>query len=594
MLVCKQSLLLRESLRQTSKNLLKTSLVLGLSGSMLVGLVGLAGCGSSENPGTVDEPDAMGGPDAGDTGDGGIDAPPAADDGGMDAAPVVAIYINEVVTSPKHDWGHSSSPDADAEPFDGSKGTGRISSADQYIELYNAGTTIVNLQGWTIDMIDSGSDTAVLSAVNEDIRVSSGSSLGALRPGGLVLVGNPEGTIANDAYIVLKDTEGNIIDDVEIGGVERDAEGDGDFDGAPSASENGFARGAFDEAIARPADAADTNVDQTDFVKMYATPLAANVAPTPPDETVAPDITAQPAGNLFPVTRLIAVTFSEAIAAASVDGNVTLSTAGGDIDVAMTTFRESDSVLVLNTVGVLPFDTAITVTLGGGANGITDLAGNALPADVQFTITTEPPPGNPGAVLLNELCISAQRDWSNDQGGDSIPFSATPGAGDVSSSDEWIELLVRQNGLDLTDYKIEVFNGPSLADPSLSVTALATADVVRFFGTGTTLSTVVTNDRVVIGNPNESINDSAFIALRDGNGQLVDMVEVGGNSPEEDRGGDGIENGAPGPGLDGDSNVVADEVLARVTDGTDTGDDAGDWSHAQASLGAANPSTPVD
>lgn len=590
MLVRKQSLSLRDSLKRGSRD----SLVLGLTGSVLIGLVALGGCGSSDKPGNGG-PDAMGGPDGapGDDG-GGIDATPPGDGGPIDAAPVVDIRINEVVTSPQHDWGHSTSPGDGAEPFDGSKGIGRISSADQYIELYNAGTTIVDLQGWSIDMVDSGADTAVLSATDANIRVSPGSSLGALKPGAFVLVGNPVGTMGDDVYIVLKDTQGAIIDDVEIGGVGRDAEGDGAEDGAPSPSENGFARGAFDESIARPAGAADTNVDQLDFVKMYATPLAANVPPAPPNETVAPTIAVPPASSSFPVTQLIAIGFDEAISAASVAGNVTLSTPGGNIDIAMTTFAQSDKVLVLSTIGVLPFDTNITITVQGGAGGVTDLAGNALAADAQFTIRTESAPANSTTVLLNELCIKAQRDWSNDAGGDGIPFSAAPGAGDVSSSDEWIELLVRQNNLDLSGYVIEVFNGPSLSNLPLSVTPLADADFVRFFGTGTALSSLQNGDRVVIGNPTDSIDNSAFVALRDGSGKLVDMVEVGGNSVEEDRGGDGIENGAPGAGLDGDSNQLADEVIARVPDGTDSGDDAGDWSHAQASLGAANPSTGID
>lgn len=587
MLYRTQSLLPGKSLSNVSEK----PLCAGISGGLIILLGALAGaCGSDDQVGSmIDAAPAADGPLAdADPGGGGTDADPMGGDAmAADAAPSEAtIYINEVVTHPRHDWGDSG---GGGDPFDSIPGDGRISSSDQYIELFNAGTANADMRGWQIQMTDANTETAVLSASTPDLVISAGSSLGAVRPGAFVLIGNPPGTMGNDVYITLRDAAGALIDDVEIGGVERDAEGDGPDDGAPAPDQNGFARGAFDEAIARPVDAPDTNVDQLDFVKMPATPLAPNVPPAPPDETVAPDVVDVPSGNGFPVTELIRIAFTEAIDPASVEGNVTLSAGGQDIAIAMFTFEDSDKVLVLNTVGRLPFDTDIAITARGGAGGVADLAGNTLPVDASTAFRTEPAPANPAPVLLNELCISPLQDWNRSSGGE--PFSDTPGNGDVSSSDEWVELYARQGGLDLSGYTLEVFNGPTLSDPTLERTPLHEA-TVKIFGTGT-LTAVVAGDRIIIGNPSGSIEDNTFIALRDELGQLVDVVEVGGNIAEQDRGGDGIENGAPGAGLDGDSNTLADEVVARIGDsadtgGQDTGDDVADWEHAAATPGAPN------
>lgn len=569
---------------------MKLSSIRGMAGGMASGLLlALGALTAACGGGGSSSIDAGVGPDAPlvDGGGGDVpDAPPGGGDDAMgaDAAPNQAtIIINEVVTHARQDWGDSG---GDGEPFDRTPGDGRISSSDQYIELYNAGTTIVDIRNWELTMVDASSDTALISESNTeiDLAISPGSTLSALQPGGFVVVGNPDGTMANDVFITLRDASGRLVDDVEIGGVGRDAEGDGPEDGAPSPSENGFARGVFEEAIARPVGAGDTNVDALDFVKMPATPLAPNIAPEPPDETVPPDVVTEPTGNSFPVTQLIRIGFSEAIDADSIDGNVAISAGGLNIPVVMFTLDDLDKVLVLNTVGRLPFDQDIQVTVTGGAGGLSDRAGNALASNLQATFHTEPAPANANAVMLNELCISAQQDWNHSSGGQ--PFSATPGIGDVSSSDEWVELLVNQAGLDLSGYTLEVFNGPTVTDPTLSITPLNEA-TINIFGSGTLTSTA-SGDRIIIGNPNDSMEESIFVALRDEFGQLVDAVEVGGNNEDEDRGGDGIENGAPEPGADGDSQDLSDEVVARVPDGVDTGDDVADWAHAVATPGAPN------
>jgi hypothetical protein len=111
---------------------------------------------------------------------------------------------------------------------------------------------------------------------------------------------------------------------------------------------------------------------------------------------------------------------------------------------------------------------------------------------------------------------------------------------------------------------------------------------VRVVGTGTSLSDVQPGDRVIIGNPRGAILADSYIEIRDTNGVVVDAVEIGGNTALRDRGGDGIMNGAPGPGEDGNSSGLADETIARASDGVDTGNDVADFVHSNATLGAVN------
>ncbi|MEM9489304.1 MAG: hypothetical protein AAGC55_09175, partial [Myxococcota bacterium] len=94
--------------------------------------------------------------------------------------------------------------------------------------------------------------------------------------------------------------------------------------------------------------------------------------------------------------------------------------------------------------------------------------------------------------------------------------------------------------------------------------------------------------RVVVGNPDGALLRDTYVELRDPFGRLVDALEIGGNSELVDRGGDGVMNGAPEAGADGYSSGLADETIARVPDGGDSGDDAGDFAHATASPGAPN------
>jgi hypothetical protein len=567
---------------------------------------GLAACGDDggdvppNTPDAATSPDAPGNPDL-DAAPGGIDAGADAGDGPdagprPDAAPPVlgGIVISEVVLFPQQDWGKSAGVGL---PFDGIAGTGSVSSRDQYIEIYNSGTSPVSLSGWSIAVVDSSdgeeSITPLANDTEEGVVLSlGGGSVGSvLDAGDYAVLGNPVGTIANDAYIALRDNRSVVVDDVEIG-VDDFEDMDGD-DGAPAAGQNGYSLGEFDESIARPSGQVDTNDDRIDFEKMFATPLGPNVPPSPsPTDTAAPRASAPPGTGNWRVNQLVRVVFNERLrASALTPADLELRVGGVVRPLYRLSFANSDSIIQVETVGVLPFSTTVTLTARAS---ILDYAGNALGTDATFTFTTEAAPANNPSVLINEVCTDPQQDWnhSSDNG---TPFTNVPGTNPASrsSSDEYIELIVSAGGqsVNMNGYTLEVFNGPNIEAASVQVTALNDAKVsVRElqFSSGA-LTSVPAGARVVVGNPTGSMENDIYLVLRDNNGVILDEVEIGGIAADTDRGGDGINiagAGAPDIDLNGNASGAGDETIARVNSGgpVDTGSDTADWVQVAASI----------
>ncbi len=502
----------------------------------------------------------------------------------MDAPPLPRVVINELVLTPNHDWSGA------LPAYVGTPGTGLVSPDDEWVELRNDGSTAVNIAGWILRVSDAEVKNTVLG-MHGTLAFSVGSSITALQPGGFVVIGNPTGTMATDTFVSLRLPNGTIIDDVEIGGLSasRDTEHDGVGDGAPSANANGFARGSFDEAIARPVGASDTDNDIVDFDAMYATPGRANTQPVRPVETVAPVLLAHTVGTGLAVSTAITLQFNEAIDVASVDAVGALTVMNGAVPVTTgaAKFADDDRTVIINPVGVFPFGATITVMVKGGVGGLRDLAGNPLGANQQFAITTEAAPIDPGAVRINEVCASPVQDWNDSAGGNGIPFDDSPGNGQVTSEDEWVELLNSAAGsTNFSNYTLTVYAGPTLLQETRLVTRLTTTNT-RVVGIGT-LSAARTGDRLIIGNPVGAIPASCFLELRNASGTLIDHLELGGNFLSTDRGGDGVNNGAPGPGQDGNSSSFLDETIGRGPDGADTGSDVLDWEYQSASLGTAN------
>ncbi|MDZ7362589.1 MAG: lamin tail domain-containing protein [candidate division KSB1 bacterium] len=181
------------------------------------------------------------------------------------------IVINEIVTDPQRDWNDSAGGNGVA--FDRTPGSGTITDTDEWLELFNAGSTAVDLTegaGWSIEFING--TTALLNFKTPGstvLRFSAGGAVTNFKTGEYLVVGNPPGAINNNVFIVLKDASGAVVDDVEIG---DDFEGDGNGDGAPDGgADGGNATSPADEAVARVPNAVDTGNDIADFAQQLAT-----------------------------------------------------------------------------------------------------------------------------------------------------------------------------------------------------------------------------------------------------------------------------------------------------------------------------------
>jgi hypothetical protein len=518
-----------------------------------------------------------------------IDSPIAMFDGGRPDAQMIVprVKISEVVVTPTHDWSGATPA------YTGPPGSGSISSDDEYIELLNADDVPVDLRDWVLRIKDAEIKNTKIGTQGT-LVFSAGSTIENFMPGGYLVIGNPTGTSSTDLYVTLLSPSGAVVDDVEIGGLtaSRDTEGDGVGDGAPAADSNGFSRGAFDEAIARPNvqnQMMDSDNDIADFTAMYATPGRANINPVPAPENTPPQFAAGTTGIGRAVSAPISITFNEPIDVTSVDaaGAVVASVGGSNIALGLAKFADDDRTIILNPIGVYPFGGVVTVTIRGGATGIKDLVGNRLIANAIAVVSFESAPAEPSAVRINEVCATPMQDWNDSAGGNQIGFDGMPGNGPVTSDDEWIELLNNAPGItNFTNYTVNMYSGPTQLQEARITTRITSANA-RVVGSGT-LNASNQGDRIVIGNPAGAIPASVFLELRNGAGTLVDHVEIGGVFNSNDRGGDGVNNGAPAAGQDGNSTGLVDETISRVRNSVDTGNDIVDWDYATATIGAAN------
>ena len=139
------------------------------------------------------------------------------------------ILVTEIVTDPQAD--HSENSGGNGAPFDLEPGDGTVSSVDEFVELYNAGTEALDLTGFSIEFRDTTPSSFLFGTSSGILRFSEGSHLESLAAGAFVLLGNPPGTINNKVTIDVRDPLGVLVDSFEI--------------------EDGNASSAADEAIFR-------------------------------------------------------------------------------------------------------------------------------------------------------------------------------------------------------------------------------------------------------------------------------------------------------------------------------------------------------
>ncbi|WP_421764881.1 right-handed parallel beta-helix repeat-containing protein [Ekhidna sp.] len=177
-----------------------------------------------------------------------------------------------------------------------------------------------------------------------------------------------------------------------------------------------------------------------------------------------------------------------------------------------------------------------------------------------------------GTVLINEVVTNPRTDWSTND------FDGTDGGGTISEVDEWIELYIGTDSLNLTKWTFNISDSDGAFNGDL--TSTGAFDVVNYIGSGDFTQTAV-GDYLVLGNPDggNDMNTDVYIQLFDADGTMIDDVEIGDN--EE---GDAVDDGAP----NSFGSSVADESVARISNASDTDVDATDFQGVVSTLGTEN------
>lgn len=171
-----------------------------------------------------------------------------------------------------------------------------------------------------------------------------------------------------------------------------------------------------------------------------------------------------------------------------------------------------------------------------------DLAGNES-AREQTELRVPAPLG----VRIQEVVTTPMRDW-NDSDGEGQPFDPLPGAGAVTSTDEWIELVnTSPAAVDLEQTPILV----EAVDGSPSVTELSQAPNL-YFGAGGGLERWLPGEALVVRLRGELSQRELTLSVKSGE-QLLDRWYLGEGPGAEHPGGRG-----PDP---------SHESLARAADG---------------------------
>ena len=148
---------------------------------------------------------------------------------------------------------------------------------------------------------------------------------------------------------------------------------------------------------------------------------------------------------------------------------------------------------------------------------------NPWPLLVLLLLAAAAPRAAADSILITEVVTDPQADHSENSGGNGVPYDLFPGAGTISSVDEFVELFNAGGApLDLTGFELAFLD----TTPSSYVFGSTTGTGTLLFTSGSSLEQVLPGGFVLLGNPPGSLNNSIEIELRDPLGALLDLLLV--------------------------------------------------------------------
>ncbi|TXD46645.1 T9SS type A sorting domain-containing protein [Polaribacter sp. IC073] len=168
-------------------------------------------------------------------------------------------------------------------------------------------------------------------------------------------------------------------------------------------------------------------------------------------------------------------------------------------------------------------------------------------------------------IVINEIVTDPQQDWSSNG------FNGSPGTNSITNTDEWLELFIKTDGLDLTNWTIELIDGSDIIG---NLTDSGAFDVSNYISNnGGTFTSTKNGDFLILGNLTGSaqMSNSITINLKNNIGTIIDTVTLG---------------IAAGEAPKGSADSAANESVQRIPNGTNT-DDV-DFIKGIASLGKIN------
>lgn len=310
-------------------------------------------------------------------------------------------------------------------------------------------------------------------------------------------------------------------------------------------------------------------------------PFSARFTTGGEDNTPPCVIAIQPANGASGITvsTSITATFGEPINPSSVTtATFTLTGPSGAVP-GNISFIESNAAVVFNPVSDLEASQTYTINL---SSSIVDTSGNALDGDCNGVSGPDYSSSfstGVGGIVINEIVVDPQQDWSDSEGGDGVVFNDTPGTGSITTSDEWIELYnASSQSQDISNWTLEMND----TTPEIHFIGGGSGTEV-FYPASSTSSNFLPGSYLIIGNPIGSNNNATYFILKDSQGRIVDDVEIG-DDPESDGEGDG----APDAGEDGGATSINDESVARSPNAFDSDNDVSDFAKQQSSIGSDN------